>query len=336
MSYSTIYDYIKNNKHLIFETTEINISILAVVDYSTQSSKQYRIEKAEVKNAELFEESREISMFISGMNFDIMYGEGFKLTDRITQKGWSIFYLLKEIITFLQKRNYNYFRGQKTNWETIPAIFREAYDSKGVSYFENFEELYKDIQRKFPDRIRYEELSEELNRKNIEKRANQLAVLQHYGLRTSLLDITSNPYIALLFMTSGNEMYNNLQLELYSIDKNCDLFTEVEVSDNNKRITAQKGAFLNYDFLKYKEIQERIKENKIKRVVINIDYDFERNKEANSDVKGFDKKHSTEKIIGHITSNLKDKLAEYGYEEYNLFPDFENYIEYRLSSYSKK
>ncbi|WRN72496.1 FRG domain-containing protein [Staphylococcus aureus] len=39
-----------------------------------------------------------------------------------------------------------------------------------------------------------------------------MAYLQHYGLRTTLIDITENPFIALLFLTSNSQVFNNATL----------------------------------------------------------------------------------------------------------------------------
>ncbi|WP_042655110.1 FRG domain-containing protein, partial [Actinobacillus pleuropneumoniae] len=76
--------------------------------------------------------------------------------------------------------------------------------------------------------------------------------ITHYGLKTSLLDITSNPYIAMLFMLSSSfDEYREPTLFLFKIDETLHrdkhLFTEVRKSKLNERIVAQKGAFLNFD-----------------------------------------------------------------------------------------
>ena len=45
-----------------------------------------------------------------------------------------------------------------------------------------------------------------------------MAYLQHYGLRTTLIDITENPFIALLFLTSNSQVFNNATLDMYNIN----------------------------------------------------------------------------------------------------------------------
>ncbi len=84
------------------------------------------------------------------------------------------------------------------------------------------------------------------------------AILQHFKvLPTSLIDITENPFVALQFMSCFKKMWEP-QLEIYKIDSNSNgtiddphsLVTFVHKTIKNKRIKAQRGAFLRTDSLK--------------------------------------------------------------------------------------
>ena len=167
------------------------------------------------------------------------------------------FFLIKECIQILSTENYNfnYYRGQREGkWETIPSAFRNIINDNGSDYYLEFENIYKDIYKKFPEKIEYIEFpkNKSSNAYNdiIRKRGQQLSLLQHYELYTPLLDITSNPYIALLFMTNGE--LNEPQLEFYDISQSP-LFMEPVKNQLNNRILAQKGAFLNYEMLLSKD-----------------------------------------------------------------------------------
>lgn len=140
---------------------------------------------------------------------------------------------------------FNYFRGQSDKNDLLPGALRY---SKNSDYIRDFEGLYLRLSYEFPDIINYVSMSES----NIAERESNLSVLQHYGLKTALLDITKNPYIAMLFMLRENiDEYRSPTLYLFKInDQEFDsptLFSEVRKSHTNERIIAQKGAFLNFE-----------------------------------------------------------------------------------------
>ncbi|HDF4888344.1 TPA: FRG domain-containing protein, partial [Staphylococcus aureus] len=143
---------------------------------------------------------------------------------------------------------FNYFRGQRSNWKVLPGLLR---DSTNKEYINHFEQEYKRLAYNYPEELSY--LPYDKN--NRLERANYLSILQHYGMQTSLLDITKNPFIALLFMVSeeNKNKINKPSFILYEIDENIHheshLFIRVIKDANNKRIEAQRGAFLCYDYL---------------------------------------------------------------------------------------
>lgn len=160
---------------------------------------------------------------------------------------WQVFYLYKELLQTLtgDELKFNYFRGQSDKNDLLPGALRY---SKNSDYIRDFEGLYLRLSYEFPDIINYVSMSES----NIAERESNLSVLQHYGLKTALLDITKNPYIAMLFMLREYiDEYRSPTLYLFKInDQEFDsptLFSEVRKSHTNERIIAQKGAFLNFE-----------------------------------------------------------------------------------------
>lgn len=171
---------------------------------------------------------------------------------------WQVFYLYKELLQTLtgDELNFNYFRGQSDKNDLLPGALRY---SKNSDYIRDFEGLYLRLSYEFPDIINYVSMSES----NIAERESNLSVLQHYGLKTALLDITKNPYIAMLFMLRENiDKYRRPTLYLFKInDQEFDsptLFSEVRKSHTNERIIAQKGAFLNF---------EKVQKNKLLKAI---------------------------------------------------------------------
>lgn len=84
-----------------------------------------------------------------------------------------------------------FFRGQANcNWDVVPGIFRENY----LSYES---ELINGAYLRNPSEFR-----------QLDTDFEKLAKLQHYGLPTRLLDVTSNPLVALYFACQPYQEYN--------------------------------------------------------------------------------------------------------------------------------
>lgn len=346
--YEELYSKLKRIDFDIFSTIDINIEILGITNGDSEDI--YRIKNVSVSSNLGNKTSKSISKFIQKIDSEINNEEnsGFKSSDN----GWSIFYLLKEIISFFVHQGYQYYRGQSSDWKTIPSIFRRMSNAKGDKYYLDFENMYKEIQRNFPSTLKYVPL-DKTSRDKINDRAEQLALLQHYGLGTSLLDITSNPYIAMLFMVS-NKM-RTPKLELFNIINDCELFTLVKSSEINKRISAQKGAFFNYDLLflenegskdigkiKIPRVAIRLKylEDETKKSITSDDMEIERVKKEGGMSQEFQKLLETgedfvneERVFDSVRNHLEDKLREYGYYYENLFPDFVDQIKYKSNLY---
>lgn len=188
------------------------------------------------------------------------------------KKEWNLFYLYKEIFQILSD-DFNYYRGQATDWDMLPGVLRS---NTNDSYIKNFEVIYQEIMYKYPDIIRY--IPPVIDREKLISREQELAHLQHYGLQSSLIDITENPFIALLFMvseTSSNSFENGV-VEAFSININDhnsnNLFSRVKLLETNKRIIAQKGAFLNFEKVVLNNLATKVV--KIPLVRIKLDYTF--------------------------------------------------------------
>lgn len=243
---------------------------------------------------------------------------------------WQIFYLLKEIITKLKGIGYNYYRGQSHDWPTLPGIFRSLCTAEGKLAYEEFEMLYRNVSREFPEELEYISL-EGLKDKDLlaalEKREDQISILQHYGMKTPLIDITSNPFIAMQFMLSSDEL-DIPRLEFYKINEGeSTLFSSVRKMNKNKRIRAQKGAFLNYDnlypHLKIENGHIKLHDYQpIKRVIVKLVFD-----EENKDL---DKKTH---CYNMIANRLTEKLNEFGYSKNNLYPDFSDFVAFQGNRY---
>lgn len=280
------------------------------------------------------------------------------INDNSFKDGWQLFYLYKELLQqLIRLYGFNYFRGQSDNYRLLPGSFRPSTNNE---YWHAFENIYHRLSFEFPDKIRYTELSD---RGCIEERELDLSLLQHYGLKTALLDITKNPFIAMLFMLSDtiNE-YKEPTLYLFKInDHNVDnekitLFSEVEKSQVNERINAQKGAFLNYE----KVLLEKNELKKIPYVKIILRFDTEKyssvidgeidllnkmkTKVDRSIIDTFRyvlEKEKTDcsktkvECIDYINCELNKKLHEYFYTKEDMFPDFENKIRYLSNKYNK-
>ncbi|RHK01132.1 FRG domain-containing protein [Enterococcus casseliflavus] len=277
---------------------------------------------------------------------------------------WKVFYLYKELFQKIASDSslgkFNYFRGQAKNWDTIPGIFRP---NTSESFINEFESIYKRISVEFPNEVEYIKYKSD---PSIERqRAKQLAMLQHYGLRTSLLDLTRNPFIALLFMVSDSSKkdFSSGIIEAYAIDEDLhdkeNIFISVEKEEHNRRLKAQDGAFLYYDKLLNFTEKEVLK---IPRIVIELCYNTDdltdekakkisdikdalsslssgaseellsafNNELENltSELKSIQANIDKTGIFSMIHDEIKGKLNEFFYFEESLFPDLYKYIEY--------
>lgn len=346
----------------IFNDYKLNIKIIGINQPQEDLSSIYKIEKIDIvsenrQNDRFTSEISKINEYLNISDNNIGY--------KNETNSWSLFYLIKEMITLFQKQGYNYYRGQNEDWDTVPGIFRNLKNSDGSNYYDEFEALYLNISREFPDNIKYIPLSSE----TIDERADELSILQHYGLPTSLLDISENPYIAMLFMLGFGKI-KKPQLEFYRINIEEDikrsLVSFVHKKGLNKRIRAQKGAFINFDklvnFINFQKNEIKLEGYKqIDRIILKIEFDrsgtlkYLKNQINNEDSEsGLEQTETlsnkdlrelinlleineSEQIIDLyydlIQKELLRKLKEFNYETNNLFPDFVDYLNYKSKEF---
>lgn len=273
-----------------------------------------------------------------------------------------LFYVYKDLIQGLSGDglNFNYFRGQSHDYPLLPGALRYKIDSE---YINDFESIYRKLALEFPDTIDYVSLNPI---SEIAEREPNLSILQHYGLKTALLDITKNPYIAMLFMLN-DKVYDlkNPTLYLFKIDDanagKTSLFSEVRKSHTNERIIAQKGAFLNFEKVLDKNIKEKIPyvkivlkldENMYDSIRVKGKINFAHIKEETTQLinrdNGISKEDSRElfnlvnmsklfkiNAFNSLNKDLENKLKEYCYTKEDMFPDFESRIRYISNKYKK-
>ena len=356
--YNKIYKTYKSEDY--FDEIEINVNYYKNI--TGESDRKYKILSLSLDKKTSTRDLSKIESFICGCNE--------RLLNKSYSKDWQLFYLYKELLQFFASSNnedknvYNYFRGQSHSYSLAPNILRKDVEQ---TYRNEFENIYLKISHEFPEKITYFNLQS----CDIEDREYQLSLLQHYWLKTSLLDMTSNPYIARLFMLSSSfDEYQEPTLFLFKINETLHrdkhLFTEVRKSKLNERIVAQKGAFLNFDkifmnkhfdvekvysvkirlnFLakEYKEyLNSEIKRIREIQSIQSENNAKENKKELNNDQSDYleilekeqeNIEESKKQCLKAIKNELSQKLREYCYFEEDLFPDFETRIRYLSSKY---
>ncbi|MBF1713791.1 MAG: FRG domain-containing protein [Streptococcus intermedius] len=269
-----IYKNIKNNKS---SEEDCNKSEIGGDDDETSattkdcSSKQQNRESENVENYKekvaILNVVAEVYKLNNKIKCDYYHREGYGTI----KSGWTIFYTLKELISIFDGRRtktenivlnnsssdlivsrfkYNYFRGYSNNkHDAIPAVFRNRTyhgEKKSDQFYSKFEGLYQKIAREYPEELEYDSKIES------SKRNDAFSRLQHYGFGTCLLDMSRNPYTALLFMIDGED-FHTPKFELFEIEEEKHRDNNIvylpEKFQKNKRLIAQNGAFLHYEKL---------------------------------------------------------------------------------------
>jgi hypothetical protein len=144
----------------------------------------------------------------------------------------------------------DFFRGQSDSWPLLPSFLRRTSKEKMLarSQLEEFLEWANYV----PQMIRYHGNA-----------LAQEAIAQHYGIPTLLLDITSDPEVAVFFAQQGTGRQPNSERVIYcfsaatlaSLKQDAPVGIDVE---NLWRLETQKGFFLKVDSRKIASHLERI------------------------------------------------------------------------------
>ncbi|MDF7627479.1 FRG domain-containing protein [Lactobacillaceae bacterium L1_55_11] len=345
MDYNTYKDYDENS---YFSNFEIQLKLIP----GNQDNKGYQMTGVSFSGFDSFQDR---NMTVKNICEQIQ--SNFKpvhldrpVLENTSRSSWSVFYTMKELLDGVKNgvtvSNKNpastkyalYYRGQNASWPTKPGILRSKFND---SYRDNFKNIIRELSYRFPDKM-----APDMGRDFDE--LNQFAMLQHYGLGTPLVDITANPYKAMLFMShnytgSGVEEDQQLSpvLDVFFIPEEIKnvrsgIFAEVAKNASNPRIDAQEGAFLNFNSWFAQTPKKKICKIRMK-ICIDEDVlgDLDNNQLYQED-EGSTHRDKLITLYSDACDDITQKLSSFCYDYNDLFPDFEQTLQHLAESYRER
>ena len=151
------------------------------------------------------------------------------LNRRIDKKLSSVDVFIDSLNLYASKDydNYEYYyRGHSNQaYATLPSLFRET------SHIDNEDKMFRELILRCPNEFG-----------NLNSTFQKLVKMQHYGLPTRLLDITSNPLIALFFSCLSNNDKDG-EVIVFKVPK-----TEIKYYDSDTVAVLSNLALMKRDF----------------------------------------------------------------------------------------